>query len=335
MRSRKSLSGDRIGHLVSSEAANQTLTIPQRSSDVSKDHPSTITSLSYAEFGAPCGKPVLLILGLGGHRYFASLHQTLAIRHNIRLICIDRPGKGQTTPLSLREAHLDAVSAAIASLLKHLSIPKIAIFSHSLGDVYTLEFIKEHPDLLDTNVPVHLLAPWCVPSWPGVRSRYYVRLLHRAPSCVIKAAAWTIGAFVQSPRWLQKAFMSYKGCEKGFTSSDEFFECSRQIAKAYKREGGIMGVEEDLTDGAERWGRIGLVPEKVTGVQLKIWWGDRDKMLREESVKELCRVTGGEFAKVPDGRHGLIFNPGVLESVFLSYGSDLRENHVTLKDAVK
>ena len=52
--------------------------------------------LSYAEYGDPCGKPIFFFHGTPGSRYFRPPDEITA-RLGVRLICVDRPGYGEST----------------------------------------------------------------------------------------------------------------------------------------------------------------------------------------------------------------------------------------------
>ncbi|GJJ69729.1 hypothetical protein EMPS_02077 [Entomortierella parvispora] len=58
-------------------------------------------SVSYSTCGSRTGSPVLFFYGLGGSsRQIATLHAQ-AVRFDIKLICIDRPGTGLTDPFNI------------------------------------------------------------------------------------------------------------------------------------------------------------------------------------------------------------------------------------------
>ena len=44
------------------------------------------------------GQPVLWFWGLSGHRYVALLLHEAALASHLRVLCVDRPGQGGSTP---------------------------------------------------------------------------------------------------------------------------------------------------------------------------------------------------------------------------------------------
>lgn len=74
--------------------------------------------LSYLEVGDPDGPLVLHNHGGPGSRYEARLFQSAASAHGLRLVCVDRPGMGRSTPQGQRTyagwaADLTAVADAL------------------------------------------------------------------------------------------------------------------------------------------------------------------------------------------------------------------------------
>ena len=54
--------------------------------------------VSFADLGHPSGVPMFFINGLIGNRYSIALYHEMALERGIRLICLDRPGRGLSTP---------------------------------------------------------------------------------------------------------------------------------------------------------------------------------------------------------------------------------------------
>lgn len=54
-------------------------------------------TVSYAEVGDPEGFVAFLFLGVDSHRFLALLLDKLVRAKGVRLICLDRPGRGMTS----------------------------------------------------------------------------------------------------------------------------------------------------------------------------------------------------------------------------------------------
>jgi pimeloyl-ACP methyl ester carboxylesterase len=99
--------------------------------------------LAYAEYGDSAGKPLFFFHGTPGSRFF---HPPLeiTIQLGVRLICIDRPGYGESTfqpGRCILDWPLDIVQFADA-----LKIDKFFVAGHSGGGPYTLACAYSLPE---------------------------------------------------------------------------------------------------------------------------------------------------------------------------------------------
>ncbi|KAH0423970.1 interferon-induced gtp-binding protein mx2 [Colletotrichum camelliae] len=129
--------------------------------------------VTYADFGHndpsdPSSANVLLLCGpLLGSRYLHIAKDALAKRHKVRIIDIDRPGFGGTTPVP-PNLRVRAWLAIVPALLAHLSIRHVALAAHSGGTLYALNTLLHHRRLLSPSRPyLALCAPWVHPSRSG------------------------------------------------------------------------------------------------------------------------------------------------------------------------
>jgi pimeloyl-ACP methyl ester carboxylesterase len=93
-------------------------------------------AVGFAEFGAPTGTPVVWCHGGPGSRLEPGLVANAAEAANLRLIGIDRPGYGNSTPRPGRTI-ADCVPDAIA-VLDHLAIDRAVAVGVSTGGAYAL-----------------------------------------------------------------------------------------------------------------------------------------------------------------------------------------------------
>lgn len=90
-------------------------------------------TLAYAQYGVPDGKAVFFFHGIPGSRTFRPPDETTT-KLGVRLICVDRPGYGESTFYSPRTI-LDWPKD-IVQLAGHLGIDKFSIAGHSGGGPY-------------------------------------------------------------------------------------------------------------------------------------------------------------------------------------------------------
>nr|KAK5434771.1 hypothetical protein LTR18_010266 [Exophiala xenobiotica] len=106
---------------------------------------------------------VLFISGLLGGRWTLCRSAAIARRLKIRLISIDRPNLGGSTPVPISQ-RLAVQLAAAPALLAHLGIKHVTLASHSGGAPYLLATVLAHRGLLHPKRPhVVLLAPFVHP----------------------------------------------------------------------------------------------------------------------------------------------------------------------------
>ena len=83
--------------------------------------------LGFAEYGPSSGSPLLYFHGFPSSRLEAKNLTKLAIRHNIRILSIDRPGYGLST-FQPKRSMLDWPDD-VKAVTSHLGIPKFSILA--------------------------------------------------------------------------------------------------------------------------------------------------------------------------------------------------------------
>jgi len=99
--------------------------------------------LAYAGYGDPQGKPIFFFHGTPGSRFFRPPDE-ITTRLGVRLICVDRPGYGESTFQPNRRL-LDWPQD-ISQLADYLSINRFAVVGHSGGGPHTLACAHGLPD---------------------------------------------------------------------------------------------------------------------------------------------------------------------------------------------
>ena len=101
--------------------------------------------ISFAEFGAPQGRAVFWLHGTpGARRQIPTEARVYAEDHNIRLIGIDRPGIGSSTPH--RYENIAAFAADLRTIADTLGIDEMAIVGLSGGGPYSLACAAALPE---------------------------------------------------------------------------------------------------------------------------------------------------------------------------------------------
>ncbi|TVY56671.1 hypothetical protein LCER1_G002440, partial [Lachnellula cervina] len=126
--------------------------------------------VTHAVSGIPLGEDAPTILfcgGMFGSRWMAVFNDFLATKIGVRVLYIDRPGFGGSTPVPLNQ-RISTFLETVPALLRHLNIPHISLASHSSGTIFALNLLAAHPDLLSPSHPtLTLFAPWVHQSLTG------------------------------------------------------------------------------------------------------------------------------------------------------------------------
>ncbi|KXJ96209.1 hypothetical protein Micbo1qcDRAFT_231293 [Microdochium bolleyi] len=134
------------------------------------DHPEPF-AVTYSDFGFrhPDGprhdNVVLFCAPLFASRYVPITKDKLAKKHKLRIIAIDRPGFGGTTPVPSVDDRVKSWLRIVPALLEHLGIRHVALLSQSAGTIFALNTLLHLPHLLHPTRPyAALCVPWVHPS---------------------------------------------------------------------------------------------------------------------------------------------------------------------------
>ncbi|OHW97943.1 interferon-induced GTP-binding protein [Colletotrichum incanum] len=161
----------------------QTFTLPP---DNSYSEPFKVT---YSDFGfrAYAGPEhdnvVLFCAPLLASRFLHITKDKLAKKQKVRIINVDRPGFGGTTPVPAAEDRVMAWLRIVPALLEHLGIHHVAIVAQSAGTIYALNTLLYLPHLLHPTRPyAALCVPWMHPSHSEAA---LMSMVHKLPAAAI------------------------------------------------------------------------------------------------------------------------------------------------------
>ena len=118
-------------------------------------------TLAFTEFGAPDGRPVLYFHGFPGSRLEARLSADTAAKVGARVIAIDRPGFGRSSPKPGRRL-LDWPDDVV-ELADSLGLPRFAVMGVSGGGPYAAACAYRVPERLTGVAIVCGVGPFDVP----------------------------------------------------------------------------------------------------------------------------------------------------------------------------
>ena len=135
-------------------ATDQTLTLPDG------------RTLGYDDVGDPAGVPVLYVHGSPDSRRARHPDDGLATAAGVRLVAVDRPGAGLSTPH--RTGTVGSFADDAVALADHLGVDRWGVLAWSAGSVFALAIAARHPDRVRRVVVAAGLVPFEADATPGI-----------------------------------------------------------------------------------------------------------------------------------------------------------------------
>lgn len=234
--------------------------------------------LGFAEYGDPNGRPVLWFHGTpGGRRQIPPAARAAADELGIRLVALERPGIGASSPHLYPNVLGWAADAGEAA--DRLGVDRFACIGLSGGGPYVLACAHEHPDRVTVGAVLGGVAPsrgadaiagglvgMLAPIAPAVGAlRVPLNLaLWSAVQCVLPARSLVFDAYVRT---------SPEGDRRVFERAEMKEMFLDDLVRAVRR--GVGAPLADLVLFARDWG---FSPSGVR-VPIRLWHGDADPIV--------------------------------------------------------
>ena len=265
-------------------------------------HQLTLTDgrlLAFDDVGHRDGFPVVYLPGLGDSRLARHPDDTLAQRAGLRLLCLDRPGYGESTPQPQRTTADTARDTE--QLADHLGIPVFGVLGWSLGGLHALAVAYHLRDRVSHVVIVDSLG---LVDEPGGLSQLHwtgslPQRLRRLPPL---QRAW----FALLARQVQGNVDAHlDGMAKACAEPDQEILTDpiyRRMLAAEKTEAWKNGPEGTLTD-YNTASPLGFDPGDVTQ-PVAVFHGAQDTIVAADAGRTLARrLPNGEFHSLDPGGH--------------------------------
>jgi pimeloyl-ACP methyl ester carboxylesterase len=258
--------------------------------------------LSYAEYGASGGRPLLLFHGTPSSRLMFRLADRAACDLGMRLIAPDRPGIGMSDPQAGRR--IADWPADVAGLADQLGCERFDLVGVSGGGPYALACARFIPERLGTVGVVSGVGP--VGDSPELKMELEPRLralfaLAQRGGAPYELAARIVGATAR--RWpalfLNMLALNEPQAERtGATGDPARRVLEAGLVEAFRQ--GHHGPAEDFRLIASPWG---FDPEEVR-CRVLFWHGEADTIVPLEMGRHLARrMTEHGACWVPGAGH--------------------------------
>ncbi|KAI5208028.1 hypothetical protein E4T38_03148 [Aureobasidium subglaciale] len=120
------------------------------------------TTTNFSNEGLPT---ILFCHPMGAARYLIYEFEHLATTTGVRVLIIDRPGFGASTPVELSK-RVDVFLDAVTAVLENLRVKTVALMSHSAGTIYLANVLIRLSQFLHPEWPfAGVMTPWIHPKF--------------------------------------------------------------------------------------------------------------------------------------------------------------------------
>jgi pimeloyl-ACP methyl ester carboxylesterase len=260
--------------------------------------------LGFAEFGVPTGRPVFWFHGTPGARRQIPPEARLAAQHRgVRLIGLDRPGVGDSTPHLYPSFHAWAHDLDVAA--DHLGLGRFGLVGLSGGGPYVLACAHELPERVVAGAVLGGVAPARGPdAAPGGLVRLgshfepVFRYLHEPLGVLLTMLVWTLRP-VSSPVFNLVARLSPAGDRAVFARPEmkAFFLDDLLHGSRW----GLRAPVYDLLLFSRPWGfRL-----RDVRVPIRFWHGDADHLVPLAHAHHQARLLPDAEVRVRRGESHL------------------------------
>lgn len=273
-------------------AAPTTRTEPRGHDTVSRVPIGDDRHVSYAEYGDPDGAPLLVFHGTPGSRLVGALFDGPASRESVRVIAVDRPGYGRSTPWPGRR--LADTAAFTRPVLDDAGVDSATVLGFSGGGPHALALAATAPDRVESVEVVSGAVPPTVDAdTPAVQ-----RLL----GVLGERAGWLLGGLFavggRLARHLPPSFVLAQyttAAGRAAIGADDARVVRREFVTAFERT--HSGAVRELGLLADAW----EVDLTAVEAPVRLWYGDEDANVPLAGAKDLASRLSDAEVVVEDG----------------------------------
>jgi len=261
--------------------------------------------LAYAEYGRPDGLPLFFFHGIPGSRIFRPPDEVTS-RAGVRLICIDRPGYGEST-FRFSRTILDWPNDVV-QLADHLGIHKFAVAGHSGGGPYTAACACALPERVTSAALIcpagPIDSPGALEHMDGL-NRIGFRVGRVMPWLLWRFFVWT---FFREGHQHPEKIMERDAATRPFADAELWRDgsirkvCYASVAEAFRN--GTKGHAWEARLLSRPWN----IPLEQIRIPAHLWYGNVDRTTPTQMAHHLAgRIPNCKTHLCEDEAHLLIF----------------------------
>lgn len=249
--------------------------------------------VTYTEYGDAGGTPVVFLHGTPGSRRLATLFDTAAREHGIRLLAPDRPGYGQSSPWPNRS--ISDAGTFLTAVLDDAGVETAGLVAFSGGSAHALSAAASHPDRIDRVDVVAGATPPVVSAETPTPQRVLSAL-----------ATWTprgLGALLRGQAFLAERLDPSFILAQYTDDPESVPDAVQSVVKADFLEAVAQsrsGAVTEFRNTANPW----RVPFEDIDADTCLWHGDRDTNVPIAGVRQLAeRIPAADLQVIEDADH--------------------------------
>lgn len=239
--------------------------------------------LSYSEYGAASGKPVMYMHGGLSSRLDIAFAERICAERNVRLIAPDRPGMGRSDRKPNRT--MLEFASDVGELSVQLGLGRFPVLGWSLGGAYAIACAYKLPDSVTMVGTVGGVAPYLRKRAHGEQPTIVDRMIVSATGPVRNCLAMALAA----ARYVPRPIIRWSLLAEAKSQIDREIISNLSVADSTyflyegSRQGGI-GIMDDYASVGRHWGfELSDIKQDVL-----IWHGEKDLV---------CPLIGAEYLR--------------------------------------
>ncbi|MBJ7472490.1 MAG: alpha/beta hydrolase [Solirubrobacteraceae bacterium] len=254
------------------------------------------------ETGPLDGRPVVLCHGGGHSRLFRHPGDVALAQAGVRLITVDRPGIGRSTPNP--QGTIAGWSADLAAVADGLGVDRFSLIGHSMGGPFATAAAHDLGDRIDTLVLAGPLPPLDrAATFAGLDAfnRRIYRVARRSPLAMVVPLALMMRRRARDPQAFQQRYYADAPAADRAVATDPVLGQVLLESAGEAAAQGPRGLARELTLMTRPWdiAAVGL------SAQARLLFGEHDSVVGGPTAQAAWReiLPDAEFEQVPGGGH--------------------------------